>query len=367
MHTIPPKQNRRREILAPRDPNHAHAVEANATASIHYAERLLSQIKSFRTANNFALREMALLLLGMLQRELATNRGEDPAAAFSNESVRALLAATTARMGLDVAPRTTPLELQHYQVEWRRPDQEPFLKLHSFPTGVPLEPYIAAWSNETRATAHAITPVSDEEARDLQQSRQPQSPAKSAAQDAFTDEERKILDRLIATGAMKAYSEARLRTCELQKGTPPPTNMARHFLAYLGCVVPYTKTPASVHEQLAKELGGKITYYQANSVVMVVTNGEIRRFIPLPVLVQTGNRPQSVQFSGVTVPQRTSLASWNRTKYGYVPDGAGLFLEALRHSMGNYREMKPVPLRPAPAQRPLQPQRSPAAQRAKKR
>lgn len=129
----------------------------------------------------------------------------------------------------------------------------------------------------------------------------------------------------------------------------PPTQMGKFLITFLRTAVVVPKLPPPILHEFIREFPGRIQFWKAQGIGMVLSEGRICRFVPMRSMNvgrQATTRGHRLEVNGMGVHRVESFDYISRTRHGYVPEGARIFLESLRHAMGDRgREMQDVPLR----------------------
>ena len=234
------------------------------------------------------------------------------------------------------------------------------------PASVPVADYARIWELRLGATINAIQPLTEHDWRVRSTALKLVGPAEGARGRSqahtpgvlhgdrtarFSPEETVLLNRLEEAGVLQAFAE--VHTAVLEASSQGSVkDIDRAFLGYLKSVVPYdAKIPPAVHDQFAVELGGKVTFFQSNSIVMVLVDGGVCRFVPVFAIKSTGDRPLSVAFGEIRIYANTPLAQWNKKRLGCVPPGQSLpfrtFMRSLDDSQKQPVAMQPVESAPS--------------------
>jgi hypothetical protein len=129
-------------------------------------------------------------------------------------------------------------------------------------------------------------------------------------------------------------------------GHNPPANMDRYFVNFLR-QMEKVRMPRQMMREFADEFGGHITYWCAQRVGMVVSDGQICRFVPKRSMGLLRGTHQSIPLNGASLERPAySMDHLKKTSFGLVPKDSRLFMEALAHSSGDHgRTMRGVRIR----------------------
>jgi len=132
-------------------------------------------------------------------------------------------------------------------------------------------------------------------------------------------------------------------------GHNPPANMDRYFVNFLRHME-IERLPRPMLREFQHEFGGHITYWCAQRVGMVVSDGKICRFVPRRSMGGWHDKRRSIPLNGVMLERSAfSMERLKKTSFGLVPSGSRLFIEALAHCSGDRgRVMRNVPIRRSP-------------------
>ncbi len=164
----------------------------------------------------------------------------------------------------------------------------------------------------------------------------------------LSPEEISFVGQCEANGLMGAFAQVvRDQTHVLHR---PPTDLGKFLITFLRTAVLVPKLPPPIVREFTKEFPGRIQFWKAQGIGMVLSDGKICRFVPMRAMVvgkEAKSRNHRLEVNGMDVHRVESFDYISRTGHGYVPEGARIFIESLRHSIGDRgREMKGVPLRP---------------------
>jgi hypothetical protein len=121
-------------------------------------------------------------------------------------------------------------------------------------------------------------------------------------------------------------------TAEKQHGGVP-SDMDAFFLLFFRTAQPI-KVSAILLASWKQEFGGFIEVWQGNGIVAVLSDGELRTFVPNRLTQPT---PLPGPGQRLTISNTASYERWVKGKFGYVPAGARNFGTALRQAhTGNF-------------------------------
>lgn len=158
----------------------------------------------------------------------------------------------------------------------------------------------------------------------------------------FTKEEQEILEACASSGLVEALADA----WYAQTGVKLARGIHRFFLRFLSHVE-RMDLPKYALDEFTREFPGQIEFWHSSGVGMVLSDGEISRFVPMNSMRTPKANTPAMRIQGVKVGvQKGSFEYIQRTKVGYVPTGARIFLESLRHATGDKgRTMQAVPIK----------------------
>lgn len=147
--------------------------------------------------------------------------------------------------------------------------------------------------------------------------------------DGLTEAEINIIEECQRRGVLQAFTDV----FQYEYGGPShaPKRVERTFLTFLRQAVQRKDLPRRLQNPFRSIFpNAQIEFWGSSRVVAATVNGEIYRFIPARVL-RKSNDPRTMAMAAVTDPDRTrNFENWIRTRNGYVPEGAHLFLAELR-------------------------------------
>lgn len=128
----------------------------------------------------------------------------------------------------------------------------------------------------------------------------------------------------------------------------PPNDMGKFLITFLRTVVVVPRLPPPIIREFGREFPGRIQFWKAHGIGMVLSEGKICRFVPMRAMNVGGKattRNHRLDVNKMNVHRVESFDYISRTRHGYVPEGARIFLESLRHATGDQgRKMQEVPL-----------------------
>ncbi|GEM_PF-3156781 len=156
-----------------------------------------------------------------------------------------------------------------------------------------------------------------------------------------------FIEECEANGLLAAFAQVvRDQTNVLNR---PPSHTGKFLITFFRTAVVVPKLPPPILHEFAWEFPGRIQFWKAQGIGMVLSNGKICRFVPMRAMNvgrQAMTRGHRLKVNGMGVHRVESFDYISRTRHGYVPEGARIFLESLRHAMGDQgREMQDIPLR----------------------
>jgi hypothetical protein len=152
---------------------------------------------------------------------------------------------------------------------------------------------------------------------------------------SLSPEQINVVERAQINGLLDALKTAMSKAVNTQAA--PPRSVERFFLTLLKTMRP-KRIPKFCLDALYAEFGGRIDFWSAQGIGIVLSDGAIVMFVPLDVVVGTAISPTGS--SGRTIRMDTKESefyAWIKTRMGYVPTGKGLFLEEMRRkSFGEF-------------------------------
>jgi hypothetical protein len=337
------------------DLHRRNAWQTNVEASLTYAERLWDQIPKSLSIHCKAVSDLAVAARFILLDELSSLKGNDRE---HDEHVKMLLEVACARLGYRLLPGGFPV--QHYQVEVTRKKLSTFIVVVSCPSHITPEDYLALLyapkgdyrscrviSKLTASEAERIV----QEGLALKSEKKKQSVVQVGVAEFMnaTTEELEVIEIAEESGILEVFTNI-IQRYRKMLNQPLPHSMSTFFLSFLRSLAHLELSPES-RGALANEFGGTIDVYQANGIAMVLSGGEIRWFCFASELKNHHKKQGSatLKLNGKTMVKGTRTNdSILRTRLGYVPASAHIFLQALLHyGPGNpRREVQPVSIQP---------------------
>jgi hypothetical protein len=142
-----------------------------------------------------------------------------------------------------------------------------------------------------------------------------------------TPEQIAVVEHARSSGVLEAFTVA---VHARQAANGQPKSMESFLLTFLSSMR-QNRVPHFVLKHYIREFGhGTISIWSAQGVLAVVADGRLRAFVPLEVV-----RGQSiVSVSGLNKSRiggdEDSFQAWVKTRNGYVPAGARVFLDEMR-------------------------------------
>lgn len=139
---------------------------------------------------------------------------------------------------------------------------------------------------------------------------------------AYSAKEAELLDTAKRCGLFDAFSHA---AREERAFAGVPGDMDGFFLLFWR-TIGRVEVPRIALAAWIAEFDGRIEVFGSNGVLAIVSDGDIKAFIP--------NRyvRRSLTDKGPQIPATVQFEQWVKSKFGYVPVGAGHFASALRQS-----------------------------------
>lgn len=145
-------------------------------------------------------------------------------------------------------------------------------------------------------------------------------------------EDQRLLAICRENGVMKAFEEAVIQ--QTRKGSRPPADLERFFISFLRQAERRT-VPQNLLEEFVREFPGKVEFWQAIGLVMVVSSGRICRFISQTAMNVREDKSEKPQVYGVVIKNGATVwGDMTRVKHGYVPPSSNLFRHALKDHLG---------------------------------
>lgn len=150
--------------------------------------------------------------------------------------------------------------------------------------------------------------------------------------ESVTGENAALLKELEESGIAQAFFETLERA--MVGGTPRNPN--RHLLDFIKGA---TRVRIARHllRPLIQEFDGQIEIYAHNLIAAIVAGGQVRCFIPYPLLKgETVNRltQNGTQITSTAEPMTSQR--WRKSKFGYVEGSGAFFNELRKKSYGDF-------------------------------
>lgn len=162
----------------------------------------------------------------------------------------------------------------------------------------------------------------------------------------FTEAEVNLLELCRANGLIDIFTRV-VREQVFNEGQTPKV-MDRYFISFLR-TAQRKDLPKPILDEFIREFPGRIEFWKAHRIGMVISDGRICRFVPMRSMnLDVTKRSEALKIHGVSVNRdKENFEYLKRTTIGYVPPTARIFLESLRHATGDRgRTMQDIPLRP---------------------
>ncbi len=312
--------------------------EHNLEATLRYAKLLHDQPGHLMNRDGLTIRDLALLSYCLAKHELDTIRGNGTDSTALEQTTTVLLSSAASHLGFKLVPAPKATDLKYYAIKYVSPKRSEFVRRIALLSEIPVEKYLDA-------VEQPMGEVTRLDVRSLTETEWQETPERKKRSIRLSPEEEKLLKQMNEAGIIKVFSETLAAHFTFQD-QPLPIDMGRFFLSYLYGLTSQA-IPEETRNQFCNEFGGQVQFLQNHGVVMVLCDGEIRRFIPRRVLIST-RRTTSFNLGDFHVERKTALSNWNHSKFGYVPADQHIFFETLRHSIGNRgRTMRDIPICPS--------------------
>jgi len=147
----------------------------------------------------------------------------------------------------------------------------------------------------------------------------------------FTTDEKKILKYATANGILAGFVEV----VKLVKSDSLPGDMEKFFLMVLTTMKPRL-LPKFALNRFIEDFPGTIDFYASQGIGIVISSGEIKRFVPTELLGSA-----KIKGIGVGTKKRISVApeeldGFLKTKYGLVACRGAMFSMMGGKALGNF-------------------------------
>ncbi len=147
--------------------------------------------------------------------------------------------------------------------------------------------------------------------------------------DGLTEAEVDTVEECRKKGVLQAFTE--VMQYEYGGASHAPRRVERTFLSFLRQAVQRKDMPRLIRAPFAHQFpNAQIEFWGAIRVTAVTVDGEIYRFIPARVLRKSNSSLVMAAAVAADPDGTRNFQSWIHTRNGYVPEGARLFLAALR-------------------------------------
>jgi hypothetical protein len=152
----------------------------------------------------------------------------------------------------------------------------------------------------------------------------------------LSEHERILVDRCVESGLVKAFTEAlEGRTT----GQQTPRNPRRLLLTFFKTSAP-KRVPQWALDYYIGQFGGRIEFWGSEGVLAIISDGSIRAFAPVELLLGVAARNILGGKKRVETTER-EFYSWASTRHGYVAVRNGemplLFRELKKKSRGAFQ------------------------------
>ncbi len=259
------------------------SLENNLKAAIKYAELLQSHLSKSKSDKDYiAIRDLVLLIIEYLETKLVENlKLEINKQELWAEIIATLSSSVCNVLGVKIF--FEPAEHQqicYYGIEFLHPQRGKIVIRISLPKLTSVEVYSRLLEKRIGAKLVSIVTLTEEEWLVKSKKRRKVIEASLPSELKFSDIECEYLEKFESTGALKAFEETyRLVISDFNQ--IPCVDVRRPFLAFLKTATPYNKIVEKAHEEFAAKFGENITYFHGNSVLAVLCDRKLKRFISL--------------------------------------------------------------------------------------
>lgn len=120
-----------------------------------------------------------------------------------------------------------------------------------------------------------------------------------------------------------------------------PNDMNKFFLTWLTTTTKASLIPRLALQRLINEFNGEIAVYHAQGIGAVVSNGQLRCFMPMHLLrgeiIRAGNGSNTKLRTRATEER---LERWIKTRHGYVYGAGMLFSEMQKQAKGGFDNVR---------------------------
>lgn len=154
-----------------------------------------------------------------------------------------------------------------------------------------------------------------------------------AWRDGLSQQQVSILDHAIRTGLLASF----VATLERGPHHGMPKNTEKYFLEWVKMARSRMIPEWALNEFKGLYPGKFIEFYGSNFVGGVIADGEIMLFLPIDLISGLKLKTTMGGIKSMAPPEVSGVRQWLRTKMGYVPAEARIFLaEARKRSIGEY-------------------------------
>jgi hypothetical protein len=153
-------------------------------------------------------------------------------------------------------------------------------------------------------------------------------------QQGLTPEQIGLVDVARSSGLLDAFAQA----VQKRPGGNQPRSIERFFITFLKTML-LVRVPRFALEHYVKEFGRTqtINIWSGQGVCAVVVGGGIKAFVPLDIFRGKPIRSLSGNHKSRLGGDEDTFQAWVKTRFGYVPETARLFLNEMRNrSIGEF-------------------------------
>jgi|SRR6185369_4209678 len=159
--------------------------------------------------------------------------------------------------------------------------------------------------------------------RDTQE-RTPPKAQQSARPQSQIDADERFIEDARASGMLAAFEECVQQLNERQR----PSNTGEFLLTVLRTYGEKV-VPRAVLERYKSEFGGRIDFWSAQGVIVVLSDRIVRAFVPHHLIFGAAIRDARGKARGTLGTDEQRFDLWVRGKHGYVPADAKIFADAM--------------------------------------
>ncbi len=158
-------------------------------------------------------------------------------------------------------------------------------------------------------------------------------------------EEERLIKICRENGMLKSFETAVLH--QTGNDNRPPEYLEKYFVNYVRGAVK-VKVEGDLLKQFSQEFPGRLEFWQAYGVIMVVSGGRICRFISQKAMNLRKDKSEKPELYGARLT--TGEQAWDgmiRTRHGYVPPTSGVHHAALIDHLGKGARVPRTPPPPS--------------------